>query len=119
LRNCLQGKKTELRRFNNMDCPKCGSINKDSSRFCVKCGKILSTSGSNNTTVTSKPKRKDPVIAAVLSVLIVGLGQFYNGQNKKAFIMLFTAIILGLLSYSVGWWILVVISAIDAYRVAK
>lgn len=66
---------------------------------------------------------KTPWVAVLLSVLIPGLGQFYNGDMKKGGIMIvayivswaLTAVVIGGLGvFGVWLW-----SVIDAYRVAK
>jgi TM2 domain-containing membrane protein YozV len=62
---------------------------------------------------------KTPAVALILSLIIVGLGQFYNGDIKKGFLMLGGAIVGGLLSFTLLWWVFSLWSAIDAYRVAK
>lgn len=64
-------------------------------------------------------KKKRPLLAGFLSFFIVGLGQLYNGQTKKAFIMFVLAVGLGVMSYSFGWFVIAVWSAIDAYCVAE
>jgi len=62
---------------------------------------------------------KNPVVATILSLLIVGLGQFYNGDAKKGAAMLVGAIVGGGLSAGAIWLLVAVWSAVDAYRVAK
>ena len=66
---------------------------------------------------------KSPIAAVLLSFLIPGVGQFYNGDNKKGGIMLgvfvasviLTAVAIGFLGILVVWiW-----SMIDAYQVAS
>ena len=61
---------------------------------------------------------KDPILAAILSVLIPGLGQFYCRQWARGAMFLVGAIIMTmivpLLSFAVWIW-----SAVDAYRTAK
>lgn len=60
---------------------------------------------------------KTPWVAVLLSVLIPGVGQFYNGDMKKGGIMLGAAILLG---WTVIVWLVVLVwSAIDAYNVAS
>lgn len=71
---------------------------------------------------TSKHQRamgKNPWIALVLSLLIVGLGQFYNGDCKKGLTMLVAAIVSGAFSFGLLWFGIAIWSAIDAYRVAS
>jgi len=63
--------------------------------------------------------RKTPALALILSLVIVGLGQFYNGDVKKGVMMLLGAVVGGLLSFSLFWWVFAIWSAIDAYRVAS
>ena len=79
------------------------------------------------------PSGKNPRAALVFSILIPGLGQFYNGDNKKGVVMLLLAIVpekgvLMLLmkivpaALGINWfvWLGVLIwSAVDAYRVAE
>jgi TM2 domain-containing membrane protein YozV len=62
---------------------------------------------------------KSPGVALILSALIVGLGQFYNGDVKKGLIMLLSAIILGLMTFGIAWFGVACWSAIDAYQVAS
>ncbi len=113
-----------------MFCATCGRQNPDSSRFCVGCGVAL-----GGALVASPPtlpahlgqrspakvfaQGKSPGLALVMSLIIVGLGQFYNGDVKKGLLMLVGAIIGGVISVSLLWWIMALWSAVDAYRVAK
>lgn len=65
---------------------------------------------------------KSPVLAAILSLIIPGLGQLYNGQVAKAFICVLISvfifltifILIGILLTPV-WWVL---CAYDAYKTA-
>ena len=66
-----------------------------------------------------RPTGKNPVLAAILSAVIVGVGQFYNGDVKKGAIMLIGAVILGAATAGALWLALAVWSAIDAYQVAN
>ena len=119
-----------------MFCPKCGTSNDDSARFCAKCGAALaaaeapaagagagtgtmrtSSAGSGGKVVTGK----NPTVAMVLSIFLgwLGVGQFYNGDWKKGLAMAAGSILLGVLSggaVTLGVWIW---SAIDAYQVAS
>jgi TM2 domain-containing membrane protein YozV len=63
-------------------------------------------------------QKKSPLVALVLSLLIVGLGQFYNGEVKKGATMLIAAVVTGILTLSISWWVIAIWSAVDAYRVA-
>ena len=119
-----------------MFCPKCGSSNEDSARFCAKCGATLAiaaagasegpavgagtmrgTSTGGGQVVTGK----NPTVALVLSIFlgVFGVGQFYNGDWKKGLAMAAASILLGFATgglVSLGVWIW---SMIDAYQVAS
>jgi TM2 domain-containing membrane protein YozV len=62
---------------------------------------------------------KNPGVALILSLLIVGVGQFYNGDAKKGVLMLIGAVVLGVFTLSLGWFAIAIWSAIDAYQVAS
>lgn len=121
-----------------MFCSKCGAQNDDAAKFCQKCGASLTvgappqpqpqpaaggdTRRGQGTEAAGPGKRyagdKNPVLAAVLSLIICGVGQFYNGDIKKGAVMLLGFLLLfvptgGIASLAIGIW-----SIIDAYRVA-
>jgi TM2 domain-containing membrane protein YozV len=116
-----------------MFCAQCGASNDATAKFCFKCGAPLSqapvpppldprTRGGapppppvESRSVTGK----NPVLATVLSLLIVGVGQFYNGDNKKGAIMLVVALVAAAPTLGLGWLAASIWSAIDAYRVAN
>ena len=62
---------------------------------------------------------KNPALAALLSVIVPGLGQFYNGDIKKGWIRLAIAVLGGSATYGVAWLGAAIWSAIDAYNVAS
>jgi len=119
-----------------MFCPKCGTSNEDSARFCAKCGAALAaaeapavaTGAGAGTMRTPSPASrgqvvtgKNPTVALVLSIFLgfLGVGQFYNGDWKKGLAMAGGSILLGIPSgglVTLGVWIW---SAIDAYHVAS
>ena len=61
---------------------------------------------------------KNPVIACVLSLAIVGAGQFYNGDWSKGWCLLVTCIVCSFFSLGMAWFVWAAFSALDAYRVA-
>jgi TM2 domain-containing membrane protein YozV len=66
---------------------------------------------------------KNPTLAAILSFLFMGLGQFYNGEVKKGviFIVLYIVSIV-LMTFFVGFIttpVLWIIGMVDAYKSAK
>ena len=64
-------------------------------------------------------KNRNPWIAAILSFLVIGLGQVYNGEYVKAFIFF----VLGLVFFSsmlfligfILWPVLWIVNIVDAY----
>ena len=60
--------------------------------------------------------KKDPVIAALLSCLIVGLGQIYNGQAVKGILMFVACVFLWAVLLG---WIVNIVAIVDAYASAK
>jgi TM2 domain-containing membrane protein YozV len=117
-----------------MFCSACGANNDSNAKFCHACGQLVagapttapppvdhgSMRGATQTQVQPQVVTgKSPVVAAILSALIVGVGQFYNGDVKKGAIMLAAAVILGGASLGLLWFVCAVWSAVDAYQVAK
>ncbi|HSC64912.1 MAG TPA: TM2 domain-containing protein [Caldimonas sp.] len=125
-----------------MFCPKCGTSNDDSARFCAKCGTALAVAAAPAATASpgaaggagtgsmrsSAPGSsgqvvvgKNPTVALVLSIFLgfLGAGQFYNGDWKKGAAMAAASILLGVPSgglVTLGVWVW---SAIDGYQVAS
>ena len=66
---------------------------------------------------------RNPVIAAILSLIVAGLGQIYNGQIGKGAIFIVIQLINGALTaVLVGWLLLPLVglwAMIDAYITAK
>lgn len=103
-------------------CANCGFEMPKTTKFCPECG--TSTDGvpqvvnNNNKAIVNSDK--SPGLAAVLSFLIIGLGQIYLGLTKKGIILFVAAIISGFLMLLViGWitWLIVWGYAIyDAYN---
>lgn len=103
-------------------CKNCGFEMDSNLSFCPECG--TSTSGQLNT--VNPPVRyneKSAGLAALLSFLIIGLGQIYIGLTKKGIILFLMAIVSGILMFVfIGFitWFLVWIYAIyDAYNSAN
>ena len=114
-----------------MVCSACGASNDATAKFCHACGVALGSEpppppeqttmrdGPRQQIKRSSPTGKNPVLAAVLSAVIVGVGQFYNGDMKKGAVMLIGAVLLGAATAGVLWLALAIWSAVDAYQVAK
>jgi len=118
-----------------MFCSACGAKNEDAARFCLSCGVALGAgataanpnqsegamrgTGQVQSGGSAARSEKNPVLATILSVVIVGLGQFYNGDWKKGVAMLVGVIILAVPTAGLAWLGIAIWSAIDAYNVAK
>ena len=106
-------------------CANCGFEMPKSTKFCPECG--TSTDGvaqavKNTNNAVINPD-KSSGLAALLSFLIIGLGQIYIGLTKKGIILFIAAIISGvLMMVIIGWitWLIVWGYAIyDAYNSAE
>ncbi len=66
---------------------------------------------------------RNPVRAAILSLIVAGLGQIYNGQIGKGVIFIVIQLINGALTaVLIGWILLPIVglwAMIDAYMTAK
>ena len=66
---------------------------------------------------------RNPILAAILSVIVAGLGQIYNGQITKGVIFIVLQIINGALTAVLIGWILMPIvgiwATVDAYLTAR
>jgi TM2 domain-containing membrane protein YozV len=60
---------------------------------------------------------KNPIIAAILSLLLGGIGQLYLGQQKKGIILIVAWIVTWIIP-CVGPIIISILGAIDAYMLA-
>ena len=74
---------------------------------------------STSTIQPSNPP-KDPIIAAVLSALILGgVGQLYLGQQKKGIILIVVCMVAWCLSVGTLGWIIQLVGAYDAYVIGN
>lgn len=78
-------------RRNNMNCPDCGTENKDDAKFCKKCGASLDSIKTNvinnkNNVQTEKKSSKNILIIAVAVIICVAIvaGAFVmlNGNSN-------------------------------------
>ena len=63
--------------------------------------------------------RKDPTLACLLSLLLVGAGHMYLGQLVKGLVILAIGVVLGFFTFGVGLIPLVAWAMFDSYRAAK
>lgn len=118
-------------------CPGCGMQWSGIGRFCSNCGADGDPVAATPSTAASAPassqsgvrgapvtegeyvRGKSPIVALVLSLLIAGLGQLYNGELKKGLYIFGGAIILGSASAGILYPAFLVYSFVDAYMVAS
>ncbi len=66
---------------------------------------------------------RNPIVAAILSVIVAGLGQIYNGQIGKGVVFIILQLINTALTVVLIGWVLMPIvglwATIDAYLVAR
>src|SRR3979409_1701524 len=71
----------------------------------------------STTTVQPSTPAKDPIIAAVLSVILLGgVGQIYLGQQKKGIILIVASIVLYCVALG---WVIQLVGAYDAYVIGN
>lgn len=74
----------------------------------------------STTTIQPSNPPKDPIIAAVLSVLLLGgAGQIYLGQQKKGIILIVVSALAWCVSVGTLGWIVQVLGAYDAYVIGN
>ena len=118
-----------------MFCPQCGAPNDASATVCFKCGAALSPVAPPVTATPQADPRvrgaavpaaaqpvvatgANPVVAAILSFFIPGLGQLVNTDVKKGALMFVLWLILFVPTAGVGSLAVAIWAAIDGYRVA-
>jgi TM2 domain-containing membrane protein YozV len=73
--------------------------------------------------MTSQQPPKNPTLAAILSFLIAGVGQIYNGEVVKGIVIIVVQIVnvllMGLVIGFITWPVVWIWSIYDAYKVAK
>lgn len=104
----------ELTSINNESvfCRSCGKVIKKDAEICPYCGV--------RQTATQK---KNPGLAAVASFFFAGLGQVYNGQIGKGFLLIgiqiinvfLMLIVIGFITYPIVW----AYGVYDAYKTAE
>lgn len=114
-------------------CQNCGSAieqnSSPNSKFCSNCGseidykaEICPKCGVRQVSVSSQSSEKNVWVAVLLSLLIVGLGQFYLGLPKKgALLLILTIISWILIAFVIGiilYPLILIYGIYDAYTSA-
>ncbi len=97
-------------------CKNCGKEVADGAVICPNCGVQISA-------LKREKETKSPALAAVLSLIVVGLGHAYLGKWDRAAMMFVIALVAGLLIFAfVGIILLPIVwlyAAYDAYTIGK
>ncbi|MGB9126859.1 zinc ribbon domain-containing protein [Methanoregula sp.] len=101
-------------------CSECGKpLASETANFCENCGaKVNNTTPPPQPTVVIIPEEKNPVLAAVCSLLVPGFGQVYDGKMARGFAIFFGTVI-GLICLIVPGVIIWLFGVYDAYSIAK
>lgn len=107
----------------NQFCSNCGFEMPRGSKFCPECGASTSRAANAGTTNQVRNTNKSSGLAAILSFLIIGLGQIYLGLTKKGILLFIGAVISGVLMFVligwITWFIIWIYSIYDAYNSAE
>ncbi len=106
-------------------CPYCGVQLEKRYTVCPSCGKPQPDI--DGIVRQQAVQRKNPILAALLSLIITGCGQFYLGKWSRgitylAFVLMLSILLDGIITFDEMMLIGVavsIISAWDAYRIAK
>lgn len=106
-------------------CPYCGSQIEKKYSVCPNCGK--SQPDIQGTERPRIPRRKNPMVAAFLSLIITGAGQIYLGKIARGVVYLGVVLLIsitleGILTFEEMMLLGIatsIISAWDAYSLAK
>ena len=113
-----------------MYCQNCGSQLPDSAKFCDRCGAKVGSATEQNSSQTEynmasiMVNKKSEALSLILSLLIPGLGQIYNGQVKKGAIMIVAAVVCAFVMFlffplSFLYLVLWIYGMYDAFKDAK
>ena len=69
-------------------------------------------------TIVQKVSGKNPIVAAILTLLFIPLGYFYIGRLKRGIVVTIIAIVLGALTFGICGFVALVVAIYDAYKLA-
>ncbi len=99
-------------------CQNCGVEVTPKQEICVKCGVRLAGGSVTGNDYVS-PSSKSPATAALLSFLILGVGQMYLGQLLKGVAMMLGGMVLAAITGFFAIPVLWVVYPLDAYLIGK
>ncbi len=62
---------------------------------------------------------KKPIIAAILNLIIAGLGHVYIGRAKRGIVLFLLTTLIAAISSGLGWILGVIVCSYDVYQLAK
>lgn len=96
-------------------CQECGTSVMANQELCVKCGTTLAAP---KQTIKSNYSYS-PLLMGIASFFIPGLGQMIMGQVKKGLVLLAISLFLGLVTFGIIGFILMIVATVDAVKIAK
>ncbi len=63
--------------------------------------------------------RKDPTLACLLNLILVGVGHIYLGLVGKGILLMALAFLLGIFTHGIGTILVMIWAMFDAYNIAK
>lgn len=114
-------------------CPDCAREISDAAPVCIHCGRPLATTvtapappvvqrivtPAATTRIEPSDPPRSPSTMALLSLLLVGLGQIVLGQRNKGFALMAGGVLLAIATGFLAAVIIFPAAAIDAYQVAR
>jgi len=113
-----------------MECPNCNYHNIEGADSCKACQFVFKrqeepqtvspiNQDSSNVFVPSLDQKREPILAAVLSFILPGLGQAYNEQRGKGYLFVYSLILFGILRIPFLSFIIWAYNIYDAYNDAN
>ena len=99
-------------------CPHCGAVTPMGSKECPCCHEELHEIRGKGMIYPDKC-RLGPYAAAIVSLVLPGLGQMINGQNIKGLVLFLVLILIVWLFGSPWSYVYALVAAADAYTCAK
>ncbi|MDD4162164.1 MAG: hypothetical protein PHW87_06755 [Methanothrix sp.] len=95
-------------------CSECGAAIKIKAETCPECGaeQLVRTSQRGTT-------NKNPIIAAILNLIIAGLGHVYIGRAKRGIVLFILTMFVAAISSGLGWILGVIVCSYDVYQLAQ
>ncbi|WP_017184873.1 hypothetical protein [Alkalibacillus haloalkaliphilus] len=107
-----------------MTCHKCGNQLFVNDQYCSRCGERVKSNVSQHesTVINDEPqpsKGKSPILALILSALVVGLGQLYVGQGLKGIVLFGVWVLATIATAGMAMFVIWIINLVDAYQIAN